>query len=384
MSGLIGSRISTDSLAFCVDASDSLSFKGEPTTNLISDPYALSGNPSPVAFNYEATVTRTNILPASNLANISPYWMKAVKNNASNGRIMFLGISGLTIGASYCFSFYAYTTDTTFTQIRCISDNGAVTPVVSDVSYNLTTKGIQRINCVFTSSSGGQVIGVRTGSGDPIGSTFYFTGIQVEQKSYPTRVVNGTRGTTVATGGGWADMSSGERHGEILNGAREDGDALIFDGTNDYITTGNVSLNYASGYTVETVVRYNTISGAQGLFAYNDAGNSKYINLYKGSNQMRFETGPSQAIFGPTILTAGVWYHFTGVYNGTTAYLYRNGELEVSANLTSNTTQNSPIVLGSYAGYTNGSIGLARFYTRPLSAGEVMSNFKASRKRFGI
>lgn len=190
----------------------------------------------------------------------------------------------------------------------------------------------------------------------------------------------------VRSGTSWNDMA-GSVTSTLTNGPTYSNDAqgtFVFDGTNDYAATGNVTLSYPAGYTVEVVVKYTSLTGAQGLFGYNDAGNAKYINLYKGSNQMRFETGPSQAIFGSSILTAGVWYHFTGVYNGTTAYLYKNGELDASGNLTSSTTQNSPIVLGSYAGYTNGSIPLARFYTRPLTANEILQNFESVRGRFGI
>jgi hypothetical protein len=64
--------------------------------------------------------------------------------------------------------------------------------------------------------------------------------MQVEQKSYVTNFVAGTRGTTVATGGGWADLSANGNNGELLNGVRENSNnlgSLVFDGSNDYIQT---------------------------------------------------------------------------------------------------------------------------------------------------
>lgn len=188
------------------------------------------------------------------------------------------------------------------------------------------------------------------------------------------------------SGTSWNDMVGGVTS-TLTNGPTYSNDAqgtFVFDGTNDYAGTGNVTLSYPTGYTVEVVVKYTSLTGAQGLFSFNDAANSKFINLYKASTQMRFETFSVQSILGSSTLSAGVWYHFAAVHNGTTAFLYMNGILDASGNLTTSTTTTAPIELGRYAGQTNGSIPLARFYTRPLTANEILQNFESTRGRFGI
>lgn len=190
----------------------------------------------------------------------------------------------------------------------------------------------------------------------------------------------------VRSGTSWNDMVGGVTS-TLTNGPVYSSDAqgtFVFDGTNDYAGTGNVTLSYPAGYTVEVVVKYTSLTGAQGLFGYNDVANSKYINLYKGSTTMRWETNGSQALYSSTQLSAGTWYHFTGVHNGTTAFLYINGNLDISGNITTSTSMTAPIELGRYAGQTNGSIPLARFYTRPLTANEILQNFESVRGRFGI
>jgi len=190
----------------------------------------------------------------------------------------------------------------------------------------------------------------------------------------------------IRSGTSWRDMVGGV-NSTLTNGPTYSNDVqgtFIFDGSNDYAATGNVSLSYPAGYTVEVVVKYATISGAQGLFSYNDISSSKYINFYKAATTMRWETNASQEINSSTQLSAGVWYHITGVHNGTTAFLYINARLEASGNLTTSTSMTAPIEVGRYAGHTNGSIPLVRFYTRPLSPNEILQNFESVRGRFGI
>jgi len=183
----------------------------------------------------------------------------------------------------------------------------------------------------------------------------------------------------------WTDISGNGNSGTLTNGPTfnsENGGAIVFDGVNDYVVTNSVNLSY-TGYTMECAVKYNSISGDQGLFAYNGGG--KYINLWKGNaSAMRWETNAGQAINGTNNLTTGIWYFFTGVYDGSTGYLYRNGILEVSGTMTSSTSQNSVFEIGIYAGYTNGNIALARFYTRALSPSEILQNYNATKSRFGL
>lgn len=191
------------------------------------------------------------------------------------------------------------------------------------------------------------------------------------------------------TGTTWKDLKANAdptlTNGPVFSSSY--GGMMTFDGTNDYATSGSITLSYPTGFTVEVVAKFTSISGAQALLTFNNTGLGKYINFYKGSGAgMRWEVNAGQSITGTNDLTAGVWYHFTGVYDGATAKLYRNGVLEASATLNSTTTTTTNMVLGAFDNTGiypfNGNLAIARFYTRPLSASEVLQNYNATRVRF--
>jgi hypothetical protein len=89
-----------------------------------------------------------------------------------------------------------------------------------------------------------------------------------------------------------------------------------------------------------------------------------------------------------TAASVGVWYNFTGTFNGTTTAIYVNGVLETSQTMTNQPTgaYTAAISVGRYdASYPAASkISGARFYNRGLTAAEVTQNFNALRGRYGI
>ena len=95
------------------------------------------------------------------------------------------------------------------------------------------------------------------------------------------------------------------------------------------------------------------------------------------------------------IPTAGTWFSVTGVYDGTlgsaNVKMYVNGVQQSStANFTGNITQDSTngVFLGrptGYAGYYwDGKAGPCMIWNRPLSAGEVLTNYNRLKGRFGL
>jgi hypothetical protein len=186
----------------------------------------------------------------------------------------------------------------------------------------------------------------------------------------------------------WKDISTNNYNGTLTNGplfSGTNGGVISFDGSTQYATTSNIALSFTT-FAMECLVKYNSLSGNQGLFTYN---NNNVINLWKGSGLgMRWEVNTSsQSIIGTNDLVTGVWYHFVGTYDGANAILYRNGVVYAGPTaLTSHTSEAASFEIGRYsgAGNTNGNIALARFYTRALSATEVMQNYQATKTRFGL
>ena len=219
--------------------------------------------------------------------------------------------------------------------------------------------------------------------------------MQVEQKSYVTSFIAGTRGTTVATGGGWADLSSNGNNGELLNGVRENSNnlgSLVFDGVDDRVETSLQT--YGNNTTWEVWVNrtssvnpYNMFMGRYLPYFGLQDGGIIFSNNINSSQQTFYSTG-----FTPSNNT---WYHltFTTEYDQTytTSKIYINGVLNNSATSTGsqgNYAYNFCIGDGNNAGSTwypfSGKISNVKVYNRALSAAEISQNFNALRGRFGI
>ena len=223
--------------------------------------------------------------------------------------------------------------------------------------------------------------------------------MQVEQKSYVTSFVAGTRGTTVATGGGWADLSSNGNNGELLNGVRENSNnlgSLVFDGVDDYIPLAGTILslnqmtisswNYSSNFNQNGFMFEKTTNGSV---------NTQYSLFYNSSNDIYYRTyGLSTLDLTINITTAGVvnnqWNNVIATFDGTNKRIYVNGILRAtSATLTGTVTQNTTgaafIGIFGGGGYPfNGRIAQTQIYNRALTAAEISQNFNATRSRYGL
>ena len=165
-----------------------------------------------------------------------------------------------------------------------------------------------------------------------------------------------------------------------------------FDGVDDYIG-GNSLTTTLTGGTVEIWTYITAVNRNQGFFTLN-TGAGSYINFWMpATNNMRWEiigtTGSAYStINATTIATSGIWYNFTGTFNGTSTIIYVNGITETSQTMTNQPTgfYTAPISVGRYdASYPSASrISVARFYNRALSTTEVSQNFNALRGRYGI
>ena len=215
--------------------------------------------------------------------------------------------------------------------------------------------------------------------------TIYFRNPKVEWTNVDTG--NSTFSST-SNIGLWYDLSGNGYNGTLTNSPTSNVSNkgnILFDGSDDYVTTSNIALSFTT-FSMECLVKYNSLSGNQGLFTYN---NTNVINLWKGGGLgMRWEVNTSnQSITGASDLATGVWYHFVGVYNGSQGILYRNGVVYAGpTTLTSHTSEAASFEIGRYAaaGNTNGSIAIAKFYTRALTAAEVSQNYEATKTRFGL
>jgi hypothetical protein len=215
--------------------------------------------------------------------------------------------------------------------------------------------------------------------------------MQVEQKSYSTNFIAGTRGATVATGGGWADLIGNGNNGELVNGVRENsanGGSLVFDGVDDYAPLSSA----VTAKTILSFVRVTASGGDYIVYGLDANGSDNWFGI-NGNGVHLFGTQISDVnnfqLFGTTSIQTNVWYQIGCTIDDTTAKVYLNGKEENSTTkaFTIGAWNTTPTIgrRGSIAQrYFPGNIANLQVYNRVLTAAEIQQNFNASRGRFGI
>lgn len=226
----------------------------------------------------------------------------------------------------------------------------------------------------------------------------YWTAPMIEEHSrdLPSRFTVGTRGTTVATGGGWVDRSGNNNHGELVNGPTFDSNnfgSLQFDGVDDFIsipniTMGNGNLPWTISAWIKTTTTANSLG--QGSIISNSSGGPVYSMLGVNNGRIVYWTYQNNAWsqkLGNSIINDGNWHNLTWVnYQNSTMDMYVNGVLDANvANSTSGNNNPLDIVGGSWAGRYSGLISnLSIYKTKSLTPQEVFQNYNATKGRYGL
>jgi hypothetical protein len=186
------------------------------------------------------------------------------------------------------------------------------------------------------------------------------------------------------------DLSGLGRTSQLLNGASYNSTNLgtfVFDGTNDYININSLAnilpktayTKIAYFYVSDFTYANNIISGGfSGQHAFWLQGSNK---LYAGHN------GAWTTVIGNTTLSLNTWYFGAVTYNNATGWkLYLNGREDGTSSNTTTFTGNQEIVVGSYDSSNNyiGRISNVQIYNRALSLQEIVQNYNATKKRYGL
>lgn len=381
-----GPDISESGLIFAVDGGNTKSFKGEVTTNVVPDA-ALMSSWSAYSNGNDGTF----------ITEFGTTGYRMINRGSWNG--LYRGVTLPSTGTytvSAWFRYWGGAADNNGASVYTSGGGISDTAVYLDKSL----VGVwQRVSMTRTYSSTSLTFYLISFGGTYGGSnsTWDVTMPQIEQKSYTTNFVSGTRGSTVDTGGGWADLSGNLNHGTLVNGVRESSDnlgALVFDGANDFVlsssiaTYGNNTTWEAWIYSTANVSSYNMFMGRY----------LPYFGFYTG-NSFIFSNligGAQCTIYTPTNLALNTWYHatFTTSYNGTntTMRTYVNGVETASGVFTGtqgNYSLNFMVGDGNNSGNNSwypfqGRISNVKVYNRTLTASEVQQNFNANRSRYGI
>ncbi len=177
--------------------------------------------------------------------------------------------------------------------------------------------------------------------------------------------------------------------------------ALDFDaGSSEYgafTSPGNLST-----FTVEAWIKVNTTPSAgtvQAILTQSFPGLNTRINYslgFNGTNGTGSYDGKINGGFynGTWRLTAGftpdvgVWYHTAVTYNGTTIIQYLNGSQQSTLSYAATPTGSgsSSYIMRRWddANFLDGVLPQLRLYDRALSSTEIVQNYNATKKRYGL
>lgn len=378
-----GPNIIRDGLVLYLDSDNIKSYPGEPTTNEANTDAARTiGLHNSGGYGNAGTIEDA---PERGLN-----WKKiTITNRGTNYRIAQFPYINQTTTKTYSIEFdlgntsgYFFGVDGSGGYTCDINNNIAYKTVIVNGTYAIF------LNNFTTGLSG-------------ITDIIYYRYYQVETKPYATPFVNVTRGTTVATGGGWKDLSNNSNNGD-LTGMTYNISGMTFNGTTSKIIT---SRTFSSANTIdrtwEIFVKPGTNSAAivPGLFGHaTSAGCSYFCNggimLNGGKYCFNWYDNVSYQFLDSTITaTAGQYSHVVATWNSSDLKprIYVNGILKATYGAASNinygTNANLEIIgySNATAVYFNGVIDIVKFYyNKCLIDSEVLQNYNALHQRFGL
>jgi len=200
----------------------------------------------------------------------------------------------------------------------------------------------------------------------------------------------------------WYDLARPGFTGSLINGPTYTGSnkgAIIFDGTNDYVSLPSSSLASSSQMTFALWNFGNSLAGTTSVIYFMNSSGTRTLNVHLPWGSVIFfdagnGSGNTGGAFDRTSKSATTseflgWQYWVFTKNATagTMRIYLNGELWHSAG-----GANAPIgasVTGSLGSggptvgyYYNGRIGMAKLYSRELSAAEIRENYNATKGRY--
>lgn len=230
---------------------------------------------------------------------------------------------------------------------------------------------------------------------NPSTDFLYFKDVQAERLPYATPFVNGTRGSTVATGGGLFDMTYNTTNGQLFGTTYDSNNlgSLDFDGTDDYYTITQPAITTSpNSWTISLWM--NPGNQSSRFITPQSNGIDQYL-IYNPTNQgvqirvaTSADTNERTRSMSVNTVPLNKWTFLTISLDNLTIKMYSNGILRNTFTETlsiANWTANW--VVGQRGNATNwylGKMSNLMVYDRVLSDDEVLQNYNSTKGRFGL
>lgn len=424
----IGPKITTNGLELYFDAMDAGCYPGEPTINYVPNPTDIS------TWTANSSLTVTTDVIGLDFAS-SSYKLTDAVASLSNAQSSTFGGTTLSTSTQYTMSVWfkmdpsstsraiiRIADSSNFLGLRLRTDLGTVSSqsntmgassLSSGIAATITHKGetwkLGYLTFTTPASFSGSASALYcqifpahddtsdVGAGSNQGSITIW-GPQIEEGSYPTPFVNGTRSATSLltdlSGNGNIgdfdnDLGTGVAHfrygGLILPASTAYWD---FNGTNQQIDVTPVTDN--RNFTIEGWIKPDTTSITQSWY-----GDDTYYRCYSDSSAKAKawvrEDGSGTLFYltSTTSLSTSEWNYISITAESQNEIkIYFNGVLEdteASAVEFLDGSDNTAIGNGydGHSTYFDGKIAIIRHYSRVLSATEILANYNAQKSRFG-
>lgn len=331
------------------------------------------------------------------------------KANATNKAFMIGLNSDPATGINYSNLDYAwYCTDTADSKIyESNVDRGSAGSYTVSSIFEIIYDGV---NISYYRDGGLARTVARSGTGPLyLDSSFFSLNSQIVNLSFgKLSQINRFSNYTIG-GGGLRDISGNNVNADLTT-VGFDSSGFKFDGSSQFINLGTLrtSLNISADLTIEAVIKltsnftlnptivgngywqeiypyklqfeYNSNNGNLGLFRY-DGTNYRYASWNFG-NQNTFFLNKYAYI---TATYNSMTNSFAIYYNGISQSITQSNPGTISVNNTTNFAIGVQIKTdGTKGDYFPGEINIVRVYNRALSSDEVLQNFNATRKTYGI
>ena len=406
-------------LVFCVDAANSRSYGGEPTTNIQTGGGGSGGGDfssgSTSGWSWDAKTDGTFDIYTADTHSGS--YCARLKNSTVSSIALWRDVT-LTNGVTYTFSVWVKNLNCPTTPY--FSSAGTA---VSTVSGGSSLTGIsgnwQRFHWTFTvtGSTGSFSPYIRTNLHATQGY-FLLDDMQIEQKSGPTPFTATSRTASTAlknisgvgAQGTSLEATTFETYGQSLfkpttrnvlasfdkNQGHIGGAYWDFDGSDETINCGDIDALEIQYMTIAAWINPDATTADDYVMSTKQAGGfSMGINISSmGANKIStrsYAAGAYNNLAGTSDIPIGEWTYVVTTYDGSNFRIYVNGEQENSSavagtldytagNLFIGAESGGAVVGG---GYFNGKIATAMIWSVALTAKEIKDIYIAQKGRFG-